>query len=114
MEAKNDKRGSFGKLYLSFGELFRRLDDESLSEHYFDRAYDVYKTYLEDSVVEAGPMQMQQLYIILGKLHEHKKEYDDAMKLYKKAKLIRGVERKTYTNMADNYIEDVKDIKNGK
>ncbi len=85
-------------------ELYRRLDSPGLAEVYYDKAFELYRQLIEAGVVDVDEMQMQQLYIILGKLYERKGMKDEAILQYKNAKTIFGVLDKRYTNIADTYL----------
>lgn len=89
-------------------ELYRRLGSRELAQVYYDKAFNYYHQLIEAGVVDVDEMQMQQLYIILGKLYERQGKYEEAKAQYKNAKVIFGVADKRYTNIADSYLLDLR------
>ena len=80
------------------------MNSPGLAEAYYDKAFDRYYKLISKGVVDVDEMQMQQLYIILGKLYERKDMIEEAKEQYKNAKVIFGVTDKRYTNIADSYL----------
>lgn len=85
-------------------ELFRRLNFDEEANCYYEKAFDGYKEMIDAGVLDVDDMQMQQLYIILGKLYERKGMEGEAVLQYKNAKMMFHVQDKRYTNIAESYL----------
>jgi len=92
------------KAAILMAELYSRMDSPGLADVYYEKAFSLYSELIDAGVVDVDELQMQQLYIILGKLYERKDMVDQAKIQYKNAKVMFGVIDKRYTNIADSYL----------
>lgn len=91
-------------------EFFRRLGDEVKSAEYRDKAFGYYKGMFKSGILDVTDSQMQQLYIIIGKLHEHREEYEEAKGEYRNAKMLRGDVDPKYAELAEDFLMDLEDL----
>ncbi len=99
-----------GRAALTFYEFLLRLGDEDLASEYREKAFGHYHGMFASGILDVDDAQLQQLYIIIGKLYEHKGEYEEAKTNYRNAKMIRGVEDTKFMEIAEDYLMDLEDL----
>lgn len=116
----------FARINLILYELHRRFliepeKDEELTQEqeafnaqiekemivYRDAAFEKYRDFFKSGILDIDEMQLQQLYLILGKLYEHRGENKEAMTQYRLAKMMRDVDDFKFNDIADEYIVDL-------
>lgn len=88
-------------------EFFRRLGAEEEASIYRDKAFDLYTGMFTGGILDVTDSQMQQLYLIIGKLHEHRGEMAEAKNQYRLAKMMRGDVKREFAQLAEDYIIDL-------
>lgn len=88
-------------------EFFRRLGAEKEAAEYRDKAFEYYTGLFKGGILDVTDSQMQQLYLIIGKLHEHRGEKDKAKNQYRLAKMMRGDVKREFAQLAEDYIIDL-------
>lgn len=104
LEAKGAHASVVAKSSLLIAEVFHRIEFDEMAEVYYEKAFGRYKTMIDAGVLDVDDFQMQQLYIILGKLYERRGMKDEAIDQYKKAKMMYYVSDKRYTNIAESHL----------
>lgn len=97
------------KAYLMTYEVLQRAGYEEEGNVYRDQAYEVYKNMFATGILDVDDLQLQQLYLILGKLHERKEEFSDAKVAFRNAKMIKGLDDDRFTQLAETYMIDLDD-----
>lgn len=87
-------------------EVFERAGFEEEANKYRDRAFDFYNGMFASGILDVNDLQLQQLYIILGKLHEKRGETKEAKTAYRNAKMVKTDETK-FIDMAEEYLIDL-------
>jgi len=97
-----------GKLIIY--EILIRAGFTEQANVYRDEAFEFYSGMFKSGILDVDDLQLQQLYLILGKLHEKREEYDEAKASYRNAKMIKGVEDPKFFELAEEFLIDLDNI----
>jgi len=95
---------------LTIYEILNRAGLTDEAKGYRDQAFDFYSGMFESGILDVNDLQLQQLYLILGKLHEHRGSYEEAKASYRNAKMIKGVEDPKFIELAEEFLIELDDI----
>ena len=91
-------------------QLDKRAGIEEEAAKYRDMAYDFYQSMFASGILDVNDQQLQQLYLILGKLQEKRGEFKEAKGSYRNAKMMKGVDDPKFAELAEEYLMDIEDM----
>ncbi len=109
MEKREMSPRTTARCDLAIYEVLTRAGYAEAAEVYRDQAFDIYKGMFASGILDVNDQQLQQLYLILGKLHEKRGEYQDAKNAYRQSKAIKTDDTK-FVELAENYLIDLDDM----